>query len=60
VTATITDIHSLHANLDELKSRVSDIAQSLLSQISYIKNFDSTVKINATGIGNLSNIINDI
>jgi hypothetical protein len=58
-TATLTDIHSLHETLDELKSRDSDIAHSLSSQISYIKDLDSTVKINAAGIANLSNIVND-
>ena len=59
-TATLTDLHSLHETLDELKSRNSDIAHSLSSQISYIKNLDSTVKINAAGIANLSNIVKDI
>ena len=59
-TATLTDLHSLHETLDELKYRGLDIAHSLSSQISYIKNLDSTVKINAAGIPNLSNIIKDI
>jgi hypothetical protein len=59
-TATLTDLHSLHETLDKLKSRDSDIAHSLSSQISYIKNLDSTVKINAAGIANLSNIVKDI
>jgi len=59
-TATLTDLHSLHETLDELKSRDSDIAHSLSSQISYIKNLDSTVKVNAAGIANLSNIVKDI
>jgi len=59
-TATLTDLHSLHETLDELKSRDSDIAHSLSSQISYIKNLDSTLKINAAGIENLSNIVKDI
>ena len=38
-TATLTDLHLLHETLDDLKSRNSDIAHSLSSQISYIKNF---------------------
>ena len=59
-TATLTDLHSLHKTLDELKSRESDIAHSLSRQISYIKNLDSIVKINAAGIANLSNIVKDI
>ena len=59
-TATLTDLRSLHEPLDELKSRDSDIAHSLSSQISYTKNVDSTVKVNAAGIGNLSNIVKDI
>jgi len=36
-TATLTDLHSLHETLDELKSGDSDVAHSLSSQISYIK-----------------------
>jgi xylose isomerase len=59
-TATLTALHSWHETLDELKSRDSDIAHSFSSQISYIKNLDSTVKINAAGIANLSNVFNDI
>ena len=59
-TATLTDLHSLHETLDDLKSRNSDIAHSLSSQISYIKNLDSTVKVSAAGIANLSNIVKDI
>jgi hypothetical protein len=59
-TATLTDLHSLHENLDELKFKDSDIAHSLSSQISYIKNLDSTVKINIAGIATLSNIVADI
>jgi len=59
-TATLTDLHSLHETLDELKSRDSDVAHSLSSQISYIKILDSTVKINVAGIANLSNIVKDI
>jgi len=43
-TATLTDLHSLHETLNDLKSRDSDIAHSLSNQISYIKNLDSTVK----------------
>ena len=59
-TATLTDLHSLHETLDELKSRDSDIVHSLSDQISYIKNLYSTAKINAAGITNLSNIVKDI
>jgi hypothetical protein len=59
-TATLTDIHSLHETLDDLKSRDSHISHSLSSQICYIKNLDSIVKINATGTANLSNIVKDI
>jgi hypothetical protein len=36
-TTTLADLHSLHETIDELKSRDSDIARSLSSQISYIK-----------------------
>jgi hypothetical protein len=54
-TASLTDIHSLHETLDQLKSRDSDIARFLSSQISYIKNLDSTVKINSAGIAKFSN-----
>jgi len=49
-TKTVSDPHSLHETLDELKSKDSDIAHSLSSQISYIKNLESTVKIIAAGI----------
>jgi len=59
-TATLTELHSLHETLDELKSTDSDIAHSLLSQIGYIKNLVSTVKVNAAGIANLSNVVKDI
>jgi len=59
-TAILTDLHSLHETLDELTSRDSDIAHSLSSQINYIKSLDSTVKVNAAGIANLSNIVKDI
>jgi len=59
-TATLTDLHLLHDTLDELKSRESDVAHSLSSQIGYIKILDSTVKINAAGIASLSNIVKDI
>ena len=50
----------MHETLDELKSTDSDIAHSLLSQIGYIKNLVSTVKVNAAGIANLSNVVKDI
>ena len=59
-TATLTELHSLHETLDELKSTDSDIAHSLLSQIGYIKNLVSTVKVNAAVIANLSNVVKDI
>ena len=41
-TATLTDLHSLHETLDELKSRDSDIDYPLSSQVSNIKNLYST------------------
>jgi hypothetical protein len=59
-TATLTHLQSLHEILDELKSRGSDIAQYMSSQISYMKNLDSTVKINAARIVNLSIVFKGI
>jgi hypothetical protein len=41
-TETLTNLHSLHETLDQLISRDSHMAHSLSSQISYIKNLDST------------------
>ena len=52
-TATVSDIHAV---LDELRQRNSDIAHSVSNQLSYVKDFG---KINAEAIANLSNVVQE-
>ena len=57
VTATVTDINSLHEAIDKLKSNNADISHSLTDQITYIKKLDAANKINSNAIANLSDIV---
>ena len=54
-TATVTDIRSIH-EVVELRQRNSDIAHSVSSQLTYVKDLG---KINAEAIANLSSVVKD-
>jgi len=55
-TVTVADIHSIHEVVDELRQRNSDIAHSVLNQLTYVKDLG---KINAEAIENLSSVVKD-
>jgi hypothetical protein len=46
-TATVADLHKLHINLEELKSKQADIYHSLSNQLTYIKGIDFNSRINS-------------
>jgi RNAse (barnase) inhibitor barstar len=58
--ATVADAHKLHESLNDLQTSYSDVAHSLSSQLTYIKNLDSLTDLNANAITNLSSIVKDM
>lgn len=55
-TATVTDVQLIHEVVEELRQRNSDIAHSVLNQLSYVQDLG---KINAESIANLSSVVKD-
>jgi hypothetical protein len=56
-TATVADLHNLHTNLEDLKSKEVDISHSLSNQLTYIKGVDLNSRVNSDAVANLSAIL---
>ena len=54
--ATIADVHTLHEVVEALKQQNSDIAHSIDSQLSYVKDIG---KLNTEAVVNLSSVVKD-
>jgi hypothetical protein len=58
-TADDSDVHSLYDVLDDLRLKNLDMAHSLSSQLTYVKDLSANTKLNSEIIANLSNIIRE-
>jgi hypothetical protein len=56
-TATISDVHELHNEFENLRERNDDIAHSLANQLTYVKELHTVTAVNTDSIVNLSNIL---
>ena len=56
---TNSDMHLLHNTLNELQSSTSDIDHSVAYQVTNVKKLDTTTKVNANALTNLSSIVKD-
>jgi len=55
--ATMSELHTLHETLDELKFKDIDITRSVANQVTYVKSLDHAVRVNSDAILNLSIIL---
>jgi len=54
---TVSDLHTLHETLNELKSKDVDFAHSLVNQVTYVKGLDHIVSVNTDATLNFSTIL---
>ena len=58
-TATVADLADLHTSVDALKQKQGEVLHALNQQLTYLKQMDSTVKLDHEVIANLSYIVKD-
>ena len=58
-TATVADLAEFHTTVDSLNRKQGEVVHALNQQLTYLKQMDSTVKLDHETIANLSNILKD-